>query len=57
MDKLKISPTKASKDTLGWLINPLPHICVSKSTIIGSDNGAKPLSEPMPGYCLLDEQT
>ena len=57
MDKLKISPTKASKDTLGWVINPLPHICVSKSTIIGSDNGAKPLSEPMPGYCLLDEQT
>ena len=32
------------------------HICVGKLTIIGSDNGlclggAKPLSEPMLGYC------
>ena len=36
----------------GWLT----HICVSKLTIIGSDFdmrlvGAKPLSEPMLGYC------
>ena len=40
------------------------HICISKETIIGSDNDlspgrAKPLSEPMLEYCYLDpwEQT
>ena len=33
------------------------HICIGSLTIIGSDNGlvsAKPLSEPMMEYCLLD---
>ena len=35
------------------------HICISNLIIIGSDNGllpfsAKPLSEPMLKYCLLD---
>ena len=37
----------------------MTHICVSKLTIIGSDNGLSPLSEPMLGYCWLDprEQT
>ena len=30
----------------GWVT----HICISKLTIIGSDNGTKPLSEPMLEY-------
>ena len=45
----------------------MTHICVSKQTVIGSDNGLapawlvgdKPLSEPMMEYCQMDagEQT
>ena len=36
------------------LLNSLTHICLSKLTIIVSDNGLSPLSEPVLEYCQLD---
>ena len=45
-----ITPVSAKYPWTHW--GRMMHICISKQTIIGSDNGlCKPLSQPMLRYC------
>ena len=52
---LKILPAKWWQFCIGLNVlthwGRVTHICVDDLTIIGSDNGAKPLSKPMMKYC------